>query len=252
MELKIKKINAIEFQAFVKKLLSIDKFIFIKMSGDQVTSSVYLPQKDAVKLTSVKTSEIFELDEAPTSPVKISFFNGNKVIDALSHFGEEISAKISYQKTGDDFVATDFAVEDENLKINLYCADPSLNFMEMSDDEIKRAFGSTGKVFSFELLTVHVDKMKSLFKLEDDKELFKFKITEKGVHVAGDRYDAVLTHQVETFSDDLTEVSIYKKYIPILDKENYKVIVCENKVIFKSLDTNTVLTVAVAITDDNE
>ena len=94
--------------------------------------------------------------------------------------------------------------------------------------------------------------MKSLFKLEDDKELFKFKITEKGVHVAGDRYDAVLTHQVETFSDDLTEVSIYKKYIPILDKENYKVIVCENKVIFKSLDTNTVLTVAVAITDDNE
>lgn len=252
MELKIKKINGIEFQAFVKKLLSIDKFIFMKLSPDQVTSSVYLPQKDAVKLTSLKTSEMFEIEEPAKSPIKISFFNGNKVIDALSHFGEEVSAKISYQKTGDDLVATDFTVEDDNLKINLYCADPSLNFMEMTDDEIKRAFGATGKVFSFELLTVHVDKMKSLFKLEDDKELFKFKASDKGVHVSGERYDAVLTHQVEIHDESVTEVSIYKKYIPILDKENYKVVICENKVIFRSLDTNTVLTVAVAITDDNE
>jgi hypothetical protein len=252
MELKIKKINGVEFQTFVKKLLSIDKFIFMKLAADQVTSSVYLPQKDAVKFTTVKTSEMFEIEEAPTAPIKISFFNGNKVIDALSFFGEEISAKVSYQKIGDDLVATDFTVEDENLKINLYCADPSLNFMEMTDDEIKRAFGANGKVFSFELLTVHVDKMKSLFKLEDDRELFKFKVSEKGVHVSGDRYDAVLTHQVEIHNEEMTEVSMYKKYIPILDKENYKVVVCENKAIFKSLDTNTILTVALAIVDDNE
>lgn len=252
MELKIKKINGSEFQTFVKKLLSIDKFIFMKIANDQVISSVYLPQKDAVKLTSLKTSDMFEIEEPAKTPIKISFFNGNKVIDALSHFGEEVSAKITYQKTGDDLVATDFTVEDENLKINLYCADPSLNFMEMTDEEIKRAFSTTGKAFSFELLTVHVDKMKSLFKLEDDKELFKFKVSEKGIHVSGERYDAVLSHQVELHDESINEVSIYKKYIPILDKENYKVVVCENKVIFRSLDTNTVLTVAVAITDDNE
>jgi hypothetical protein len=252
MELKIKKINGSEFQTFVKKLLSIDKFIFMKIANDQVISSVYLPQKDAVKLTSLKTSDMFEIEEPAKTPIKISFFNGNKVIDALSHFGEEVSAKITYQKTGDDLVATDFTVEDENLKINLYCADPSLNFMEMTDEEIKRAFSTTGKAFSFELLTVHVDKMKSLFKLEDDKELFKFKVSEKGIHVSGERYDAVLSHQVELHDESVNEVSIYKKYIPILDKENYKVVVCENKVIFRSLDTNTVLTVAVAITDDNE
>lgn len=252
MELKIKKINGSEFQTFVKKLLSIDKFIFMKIANEQIISSVYLPQKDAVKLTSLKTSDMFEIEEPAKTPIKISFFNGNKVIDALSHFGEEVSAKITYQKTGDDLVATDFTVEDENLKINLYCADPSLNFMEMTDEEIKRAFSTTGKAFSFELLTVHVDKMKSLFKLEDDKELFKFKVSEKGIHVSGERYDAVLSHQVELHDESVNEVSIYKKYIPILDKENYKVVVCENKVIFRSLDTNTVLTVAVAITDDNE
>jgi len=36
-----------------------------------------------------------------------------------------------------------------------------------------------------------------------------------------------------------------------LDKENYRVVVCDNKVVFRSLDTNTHLTVAVAITDED-
>ena len=250
MELKIKKINGLEFQYFIKKLLSIDKFIFMKMSAEKISSSVYLPQKDAVKMSSIKTSELFEIEDTISSTIKISFFNGNKVIDAISHFGKDMSANISYQKIGETYIATDFSVYDENLKINLYCADPSLNFMEMTDDEMKRAFGATDKLFSFELLTVHVDKMKSLFKLEDNKELFKFKISDKGIHVAGERYDAIITHQAEIPLTEFTEVDIYKKYISILDKENYKVIVCTNKIIFKSLDTNTVLTVAVAISDN--
>ena len=37
----------------------------------------------------------------------------------------------------------------------------------------------------------------------------------------------------------------------LLDGENYKVMVCDNKVVFRSLDTNTLLTVAVAITDED-
>jgi hypothetical protein len=46
-------------------------------------------------------------------------------------------------------------------------------------------------------------------------------------------------------------VVIYKKYLNLLDKENYKAIICENKVVFKSLDTNTHLTVAVAMIDED-
>lgn len=249
MELKIKKVNGIEFQSFIKKLLSIDKFIFMKMSSDKISSSVYLPQRDAVKMSALKTSELFETESSIESPIKISFFNGNKVIDAISHFNKDISANVTYQKVGDVCIATDFTLYDDNLKINLYCADPSLNFMEMTDDEIKRAFGAVDKLFSFELLTIHVDKMKSLFKLEE-KDIFTFKISDNGIHVVGDRYDAIITHQAENHSTEFTEVSLYKKYISILDKENYKVIVCTNKIIFKSLDTNTVLTVAVAIIDN--
>ena len=64
-------------------------------------------------------------------------------------------------------------------------------------------------------------------------------------------YDATLCHSYDSNVEKGAKVVIYKKYINLLDKENYKVSVCENKVVFKSLDTNTHLTVAVAITDED-
>jgi hypothetical protein len=93
--------------------------------------------------------------------------------------------------------------------------------------------------------------MKSLFNLEKEEDTFTLKLSEKGVSVKGNTYDAVLSHSYEGDAVDGTNVIIYKKYINLLDKENYRVIVCSNKVVFKSLDTNTHLTVAVAISDED-
>jgi hypothetical protein len=251
MEIKIKKLNTLEFQAFIKKLLSIDKFIFLKIGEKSTVSSVYLPQRDGVKLVSVRTEEMFEVEKWPDAPVKVSFFNGNKVIEALSHFAGECSGRIIFDKVGNDYFASDFIIETDDLKIKLYCADPSLSFMEMSDEEVKRAFSTTESLFDFEMLTTHADKMKSLFNLDKDKEVFKFKGSKTGVSIEGEGYDAILTHQINGLTSD-SEVTVYKKYAPLLDKENYKAVICSNKIVFKSLDTNTLLTIAVAITDDEE
>jgi len=251
MEIKIKKIDTVEFQSFVKKLLSIDKFIFMKVGEKVTSSSVFLPQRDAVKLVNVKTSDLFDAEGWPEESVKVSFFNGNKIIEALSHFGGECSGKIIYSKVGNDLVASDFIIENDNLKIKLFCADPSLNFMDMTDDETKRAFATSDSKFSFELLTIHADKMKSLFSLDKERETYKLYADSRGVSIKGESYDAIITHSVEVESET-EEVTVYKKYSPLLDKENYKVVVCGNKIVFKSLDTATYLTIAVAITDDEE
>ena len=121
----------------------------------------------------------------------------------------------------------------------------------MSKEETDRAFGTDAKMFEFDLLTTHVDKMKSLFNLDKEEDIFSIYIGEKGISVKGNSYDATLCHTYESNVDVGTKVVIYKKYINLLDKENYKVIVCGNKVVFRSLDTNTHLTVAVAITDED-
>ena len=123
--------------------------------------------------------------------------------------------------------------------------------MEMSKEETDRAFGTDAKMFEFDLLTTHVDKMKSLFNLDKEEDIFSIYIGDKGISVKGNSYDATLCHTYDSNVEVGTKVVIYKKYINLLDKENYKVIVCDNKVVFRSLDTNTHLTVAVAITDED-
>lgn len=249
MELKLEKIDNYELSSFIKKLIPIDKFIFLKIGKEDMVSSVYFPERDAVKLVNVPSKDVLKGDIK--KPIKVSFYNGSKVIDALSHFGGDIKGSIKYSELDGELMASDFILQNDDLQISLACADPSLSFMEMSKEETNRAFGTDSRLFEFDLLTTHVDKMKSLFNLEKEEDTFTLKLSEKGVSVKGNTYDAVLSHSYEGKADNGTQVIIYKKYINLLDKENYRVIVCSNKVVFKSLDTNTHLTVAVAISDED-
>jgi hypothetical protein len=249
METTINKIDAYELSSFVKKLIPIDKFIFMKIGKEGTVSSVYFPERDAVKLVNTPTKDIF--DAEISSPLKVSFYNGSKVIDALTHFNGDVKGRIKYTEYDGELMASDFILENDDLQISLACTDPSLSFMEMSKEETDRAFGTDNKMFEFDLLTTHVDKMKSLFNLDKDEDTFTIYTSAKGICIKGSSYDATLCHTFESNVDSGAKVIIYKKYLNLLDKENYKVMVCENKVVFRSLDTNTHLTVAVAITDED-
>lgn len=235
------KVNTRALKDFISKLLPIDKFIFMKVGQESVTSSVYLPEKDAVKLVSVPNQLIFDsldVDEG----IKIGFFNGTKIIEALNHFGDEVNATIKYEEIDGELMALDFVIFDKSLKISLACTDPSLSFMEMTKESLSKVFNADTKEFSFEILTEDTDRFKSLFNLEKDEELFEISADE-GVHFKGKTFDNTLDCEFE----GLGSVNLYKKYLNLLDKENYQVLVCSNKVIFKSSDTNTLLSVATAI-----
>lgn len=248
METKLKSINTINFTSFIKKLLPIDKFIFMKIMPDKVISSVYLPERDAVKLVKVDTSTLFDAQIKDT--IKVSFYNGVKVVDALNHFGAEANGVIKYQEYDGELMASDVVIKNDDLSVTLACTDPSLSFMEMTNEEIKKAFGYDEYMFSFDLLTGHIDKMKSLFQLDKDDALFKINNDGGKIHVVGQSYDAFLSNMKDQ-NNPGTTVSLYKKHINLLDKENYRVYVCLNKIVFRSLDTDTLLTVAAAMLGDD-
>jgi hypothetical protein len=249
METTINKIDGYELSAFIKKLLPIDKFIFMKIAKDGTTSSVYFPERDAVKLVNMPTKDIFDIEI--TNPIKVSFYNGAKTVEALSHFNGNVQGRIKYSELDGELMASDFILENSDLKINLACADPSLSFMELSKEEMARAFGTENSMFEFDLLTTHVDRIKSLFNLDKEEETFTLYLSDKGVSVKGTSYDSTVTASYAGDAQVGSKVVIYKKYLNLLDKENYKAIICENKVVFKSLDTNTHLTVAVAMIDED-
>lgn len=246
MEVKIKSVNKENLNGFIKKLLSVDSFIFMTADEKNIKSSVYFPERDAVKLVSVPTSDIFDanFDE----PVKISFFDGKKVISYLSHFGAGIEGKIKYEEYDDSMRATDVLLKDDELKINLACTDFSLSFMEMSEDEISRAFDTEDSLFEFDLKYDSISRIKSLCTL-DNSDTFTLYKNKNGIGVSGENYSNIL---VKENSSDNENVVLYKKYLELLDKEDYKVYVCDCKVIFESENTDTKLCIATVAVDDED
>lgn len=249
MQLKLTRVDVNSLTSFISKLTSIDKFVYLKIKGDSLISSVYLPERDAVKLQEVPVDEIFSFEKQPSNDLKISFFNGSKVNEALRNFAntdsDEITGIIEFADIEGDYIATSLKVSSPDLTLTLACSDPTLGFMDLTSDQIKAIFSKKDVMFDFDLEPFMLSKITSLFNLDKDSDTLKIQYIDDVVRVKGDSYDAKITQTDKSSVESGTEVMLYKKYFNLIDKESYVVSVCPNKLVFKSKDSNTLLTVSV-------
>jgi hypothetical protein len=246
----IDKLNSGAFTSFVKKLLSIDKFVYLKFDNGHIISNVYLPEHDAIKQQIIPLANLFEMDELQLQDnvFKISFYNGNRVIDALKSFGlENIRAEVTFEKTDSGWIAINFLVTNINQtdKINLPCADPSINFMDLTQSQIESIYDDSGKMFKFTIDTDSVSKLESRFNLEKEVDTFMIVLKEGQVlfKSPNDTYNTLVENAREVNSED-DSVLVYKRYLGLFDGENYECSVCHNKLILKSNDSETLLSIA--------
>jgi hypothetical protein len=253
MKINLTRIDAEAMISFISKLTSIDKFVYLKVADENLVSSVYLPERDAVKVQSVLFNEIFSFENKPDKDLKISFFNGSKVLEALRNFSnvdnDELTGEIECAEIEGEYIATKISVQSSNLRITVACSDPTLGFMDLSTDQIKAIFNKKDVMFDFDLEPFMQSKISSLFNLDKDSDTFKIQYTHDAVRIKGDSYDAKITQTDASSVESGVEVMLYKKYFSLLDKEAYTVSVCPNKLIFKSKDSNTLLTVSVCSND---
>jgi hypothetical protein len=249
MNIAIQRVKVNELTVFIKKLLTIDKFIYFrikpgakKKDGPVIVANCYLPEKDAVKIQQVSFADIFESDAEITKNIKISFFDGSYVIDALKHFGQSVSGEIVCKEIGEDLVATSINLVNDDLNISIRCTDPSLGFQDLTSDQIKNIFSTDSAVFNFDVDYFKIEELKGLFSLEKEKETFKIAVTPTGIRFKGDVYNKLVNAEVVV--DKEVEVMFYKKYLNLFDKESYNITICPSKAVFKSQDSNTMITIA--------
>lgn len=253
MKINLTRIDADAMISFISKLTSIDKFIYLKVTNENLVSSVYLPERDAVKVQSVLFDEILSFEKQPDKDLKISFFNGSKVLEALRNFSnaeaDELTGEIECADIEGEYVATKLSIQSPDLRISVACSDPTLGFMDLSAEQVKAIFNKKDVMFDFDLEPFMQSKVNSLFNLDKDSDTFKIQYTHDAVRIKGESYDAKITQTDSSAVESGVEVMLYKKYFGLLDKEAYTVSVCPNKLIFKSKDSNTLLTVSVCSND---
>ena len=242
MKLKIDRIDQHALTEFINRVKLIDSFIYMKVSEGRVSSVVYLPQRDAVKSHSVDVSEIFQISEWPDTDkeMKIAFFEGSKVIEAIKHFDHDaIKGEIEFLENDTEFVASTLRIFNDELEITLSCSEPSLGFKDLTEDQQAAIFATNDTKFSFTMDTHTINKVKNLFGL-DKEETFSVKANGTGVSVSGKSFNATINPE----SNGSGAVTVYKKYLNLLDKEEQTVFVSGSKVVFESNDSTTLLTVS--------
>jgi hypothetical protein len=248
------------FVTLVNRLKSMDEFVYLKLVNTEMSSKVYLPQKDLVKTIQIPIAEILEKPSDFDDEIKISLFNGGAVINALKHFNDakETSIEISYtefQDPGDlgselyEHIADTITISNSDLSISLNCADPSLGFIEMTDEQISAAFSKADKIFGFRLFLDDLIKVQEMFKLDSNKETVCILINKEGIHFKGGNYDMKIDK--ETTSDETHKVLLYKKHIGFLDKDDYEVTICQSRTIFDSVNVVSSVLMSNCVTDVN-
>ena len=243
MKLQINRVDQNGFVDFINRLKTIDTFLYFKLRKGNVVSAVYLPQRDAVKLHSVEIKDLFSIaGDLPTDKeLKVAFFDASKVLDALKMFqSDQIQGEIEFVENEEDFVASSMRIFNDELTITLACSDPSLGFKDLTDAQIEAIFDREGSEFDFVLDTITLNKIRSLFSL-DKEETFTISATNEEVRVMGKTYNYQAN---QSFNGSASEATLYKKYLNLLDREEYNVYVSGNKVVMRSNDSNTLLTIA--------
>lgn len=242
MKLVIDRVDQHALTDFINRVKLIDSFIYMKMDENRITSAVYLPQRDAVKYHAVNTDAIFKLASSPDTDkeMKIAFFDGSKVIDAIKHFDSDaIKGEIEFIENDEDLVASTLRLFNDELEITLSCSEPSLGFKDLTQEQIEAIFSKDGSEFNFELDTYSISKVKNLFNLDKD-ETFAINSSSSGVNVKGKSFNVVINPE----SNGNGDVTVYKKYLNLLDKEEQNVYISSSKVVFASKDSETLLTVS--------
>ena len=242
MKLQIDRIDQHALTGFINRVKLIDSFVYMKIQNGQIHSAVYLPQRDAVKSHSIACNEIFQISEWPDTDLemKVAFFEGAKVIDAIKHFeADAIKGEIEFIEQDGELIASSLRMFNDELEITLSCSEPSLGFKDLTEDQQAAIFATDNTQFSFNIDTHTINKVKNLFGLDKD-ETFSVQANGKGVSVNGKSFNAVINPE----SNGQGEVTVYKKYLNLLDKEEQTVHVADSKIVFQSTESNTLLTVS--------
>lgn len=245
MKIKIDKVDQNNFIGFVNRLKVIDTFIYFKIKDGVVQASAYLPQRDAVKHHRIPVGQVFQLEEDAintTKELKIAFFDAGRLTDAFKQFEfGNIQAEIEFVENEEDFVATEFRIFNNELEIKLACSEPSLGYKDLTDAQIAGIFNIDAANYVFDMDYTATSKVRSLFGL-DKEETFTIATNAEGVRMKGKTYNYLVTDSYQ--GSNPGNVTLFKKYLNLLDKEDYSANVMDNRVVLRSKDSETLLTIA--------
>jgi hypothetical protein len=224
-----------KLSGYMKKFSVIEKNLLFEISEDRIIAKTHTPDKSVVKIGSVLLSDIMDV-VGDKEDVKIGLFSVDNFVNSFKHFGEtETKLEVKGETVGADNVATEMKASSKNLKISFPCASPSM-FRYIDAELSKKIVDTSTSLFSFRIDKDTLTKITALGALDSDNDILGVYSKDGEVAFKGKSFEMTLPGV--TVEND-GEISFYKAHFAFIDKEDSEVFVLDNKVIFKSLETDT-------------
>jgi hypothetical protein len=187
MKVKITKVNKEILSNLVKQMVTVNKFVTMRIDSESTSAIGYFPSHDVVKMYSVTNGVLFESIEAHEKPIRVSITNGLEILLALRNYRDEdidIMLQLDESEGGEELYAYKMSFVYERLTIELSCADKTFSEKTMSplaQDLLDRLFDTTNKNCSFVIDSNNMGSIKSLSSIDKAVRSFGYSTDADGV-----------------------------------------------------------------------
>lgn len=227
------------FSAYLKRFSSIEKSLLLEVANGKFIAKTHTPDKAVVKISSTELTEIFDsVDDAKS--VKIGMFAVDNFVQTFKHLGDnEVKFEVDSEDIAGEQVAVDIRIFNKSLKFKFPGASPSM-FKYIAADLAKKISDTSAATFSFRIDKDTLGKISSLCSIDSDNDTLTIRSKAGSVFIAGKSFEQELSGI--TVDADST-ISFYKTHYAFVDKEDSEIFVMDDKVIFKSLESDTVIVI---------
>lgn len=236
--------NVKEFTSWLKRFASIGNSLLLEIDEKtlEFISKTYDEERSVVKMSRINFSDAGLTIRSSKDPkrVKVGIFNILRLIKIIDQFNDEFDIIINCQEVVNDDSTTQYAGEkiilkNESLKITVDCTSLKI-FKYISDDLFKNTIASAENKGTFELTKNNLEKINSLCTLDNEYKSLEFKFKDNKVYVSGKTFELL----VEGIKANSASLNVFKEQYSKIDNENYKVDLCEDRLVFKSKDSDTI------------
>lgn len=245
-EIKLKIQNATELNSvlnsFLKKFSNLEKSILIKLYGDSIVSTMSNLQKSVVKYNKTDISRVVEIANMETEPIYIPLIIGDKLTKVLDFFGDSgLDLTIIYDEIEDKNVALSLKFQNDTLNMELPCSKITLFKVsaQITDVILEKLSDTDDNLYSIDLESSTINKLKNLSTNNINDELY-FNSDKNGIFFKGDNFQFKISDSVGVDN----RYGFSKNNIKNIDNENYKMFMMEDKAVYKTEDSDTVVIIS--------
>ena len=247
--------NVKPFSAWLKRFSSIEHSLLIGIdeANKCFTAKSYNEEKSVVKFSKISFSDagFVQKKGSDSSFIKAGIYNIPRVIKSLDHFqAGEFSFLIQFEEVLNDegqkdLAATAFLLKSASLKMKIECT--SLNiFKYIPDDLFHSKIAQANPITTFDLPNVTIEKINSLSDLDKEYKFLEFLTRDKKVFVRGKSFELDIADN----GDEKAVISVYKDQFDKLDIESYEVDFGEEKLVYRSKDSDTITVTSMVVKDE--